>query len=454
MFNNINFKKHIIKNYKDDTELIKNINNLNKSYLLDLNKNNYDIIEDFVYNLSFFYIEDLKKDNNMNFYVEFSFLCDAVLNFQDQYFKEDKIKINPLICSYTFLNKSTIPLIITNLDFEKYKYKEFNDENELLLIFPNKFEHISFVGNLYHGFKNIFDVITGLPFVLKINIYNKQPNNIDYYNSSLNTNIKTINPYIDNNCNLYHTELILDTQNINKSFMDNILYENNIKFVNLTDIFLNYDKYIPITNHLKKNNLKLTLPLDFILHEFNYLFILKSQNIPLNQTEYFLSLTNKHGYIMYDVLDCIMNKTIKNTNIFYKEYIYNNFYSDFICDWFIKEINNYNKNLTFIDISQIPYLFRFCIFSFDKIFKFINKTYNLNKINIDIKNIQIIKKDTSQVDNYNNKTFLKAIIPLSKTKDYNCGDLIISNNIFNNIIMDNMEENNYILVYYLDLLYK
>jgi hypothetical protein len=455
MINNINFNKCIL-NYKDNIEVIKTINNLKKPYLLELNKNNYDLLEEFVYNLSLSNIQNLEKDNLENFYIEFS--NEVLFDFKDQYFKEDKVKIYPLVCSYTFLNKSTTPLIITNIDFEKYKYKEFDEENELLLAFPNELQHISFNGNLYHGFKNVFNIKTNLPLVLKINIYDKKPNNVDYYISISDemrekNNLKFINE-------LYHTELILDTKIINKTFMENILYEKNTNFTDFTDFFINYEKYIPVTNHLnQKNSKKYTIPIEVILYEYNYLFVLKSQNTPLNQTEYFSSLIDKYGYIMYDILDCYKNKTISNTNRFYKEYNCENFYSDYICEWLIKEVNIHNKTFTFLNIENIPYLFRFCIIGFETIMKIVKKTYNLNEMNINIKNIQIIKNNKNYIHDFDIKSFFKVIIPLSNTKDYKKGNLIISNNMFHNSEKDIseediLEEENYILVYYLDFAYK
>jgi len=450
MISSINFNKHIINYNNNNTNLLEIIKNLKGSYLLELNKNNYDLLEEFVYTLSLFDIQNLKKDNLENFYVEFS--SDVLFDFSDKYFKDDKIKINPLICSYTFLNKSITPLIITTIDFEKYKYKEFNDENELLFVFPNELEHISFNGNLYHGFKNIFDIKTNLPFILKINIYDKKPTNIDYYTALSDdiskNNIKLISKP-------YHAELILDTKTINGTFMENILYEKNENLFDLKDYFLNYEKYIPITDHLqKKNILKLNLPIEVIMYEFNHLFILKSQNTPLNQTEYFSSLIIKYGYIMYDILDCYENKSISNTNTFYKEYNYDNFFSDYICEWIINETIIYNKTFTFVNLEKIPHLFRFCIKGFEEIMKILLKTYNLNGMPIDIKNVQIIKNYKENINTFNVNTFLKVMIPLSNTTNYKKGNLIISNNYSNNTKKELLEEENYILVYYLDLIYK
>ena len=171
---------------------------------------------------------------------------------------------------------------------------------------------------------------------------------------------------------MYHTELILNTQLINKAFMENMLYKQNTKFVDLKDVFLNYDKYIPITNHLQRVQKKLPfqIPLEIILYDFNYLFVLRSQSIPLNQTDYFLSLVNKFGYIMYDVLDCYIHNTTNITNIFVKEHVYPNFYSNPICQWIIKEANIHNKKMVILNVDQIPHLFRFCISGFQQIMQF------------------------------------------------------------------------------------
>ena len=465
MINNSNFLKWNISNCKNEEDIIDIITKLQMSYLLKVKDyTNYDMLEQFVFNLSRFHLDRLDKKNYQDFYVEFSNEC--IFLVKDDYFKEDKLRINPIVSSYTFFNKSITPLAITNIDFEKYKYKEFTDENELILVFPNKMEHVSFNGNLYHGFKRVFDKPTESSILLKINIYDKKPTNIEYYESlslsSTSTNIENIknNLKIDFNLELYHTELILDTTIINKNFMENMLYEKNSEFVNLTDFFLHYEKYIPITNHLQKikKPSKYTLPIEANLYEFNYLFVLKSYHTPLNQTDYFLTLINKYGYIMYDILDCYINNTIVNTNKFYKKHIFSNFYSEYICEWIIKEINIHSKNFTVINIEKIPYLFRFFILGVPVIMNFIKKMYDLNDININIITAQIIKENKEYTHEFNEKSLLKVIIPLNDYKevlnnDYKTGDLIVSNNILRSVNNKIIEGEKITLVYYLDFIY-
>jgi hypothetical protein len=450
MISNINFNKWKINNLSDEENLIKHVSNLEKPYLLDLNKkDNFNLLEQFVYRLASLNIDNLKDNINKELYIEFS--NEGSFEFKDQYFKEDKIRTTSLFSSYMFLTKTSTPLIITNIDFEKYKYKNFNDENEFLIVFPDKLNHVSFNGKFYHGFKDILNEKRELPVVLKINVYDKKPNSTDYYNYIPENVINEIN--FDLISEMYHTELLLDTKCINRKFMENILYEKNKNCIDLKEIFLNFEKYLPIENYNHKTSLKFKIPIEFVLHEFNYLFVLKSYNIPLNQKDYFLTLINKFGYIMHDILDCNNNNKIKNTNCFYKEKIHECFYPNYVCQWIINEIKNPIKNINIINVEQFPYLFKFCILSFEQIIIFINKMYNLNGINIDILGLQIIKENENYSHNFDIKSMLKVRIPLSDINTYKQGDLIVSNNILQYTNNSTIEGDKFTLVFYLNFVF-
>lgn len=456
MISNINFKKWIINNLNDEENLIECVSNLEKPYLLDFkNIDKFNLFEQFVYNLALLNIDNLK--NNTDLYIEFS--NERLLDFKDQYFKEDKIRTTSLVCSYTFLTKTSTPLIITNIDLEKYKYKNFNDENDLLVVFPNKLNHISFNGKFYHGFKDIFNGNIELPLVLKINIYDKKPNSSIYYNSLSDNVINKI--HFDLIYEMHHAELILNTNFINRKFMENILYEKNKSSIDLKDIFFNFENYLPIENCYHKKSLKLNVPMEFVLYEFNYLFVLKSYNVPINQKEYFESLINKFGFVMYDVLDCHNINKIKDTNCFYKEKNQKEFYPNYVCQWITNEIQVPIKNVNYINVEHFPYLFKFCMLSFEQIIIFINKMYNLNDMNIDVVGLQIIKENEKYIHDFDVKSFLKVCIPLSNINTYKCeskhihnqGDLIVSNNILKDTNNAIKEGEKFTLVFYLNFIF-
>lgn len=436
MIKNTKFNKRSLINLSENhiLDITDKIYNLNTNYLLDLNNSTKSLLEEFVINLANHQL--LTFDSSLNLkdvYIEFSNECRTKI--QDEHYKESGIKITPMICSYTFFNKSLVPLIITNIDFDKYKYKSFNDENDLILVFPNEFDHIFFEGNLYQGFQSIFNKETENPLALKINIYKKLPNGVEYYKSSNTTEMdETQNLLkIEFKSQQYHAEFVIDTTLINRKFMENVLYNKQPEFVDLSEVFLNYEKNIIIeaSYHLQKNRneRQFTLPIEVVLFDYDFLFVIKSQKTPFLQTTFFLQLIDKYGYVVYDILD-IYKQTISKTNRFYKEIIKKHFFSEYVCNWIISEINMINnESNVIIEIDKIPHLFRFLMNHFQQIIDFVISAYDLNGININITNILIAKNNTEYLYNLDKRHVLTVIVPLLKFDKYNAGDFIIFNTI-------------------------
>jgi len=505
MLDKIGFEQNkVTYNINDkNNNLINKITNIDKPYLLDITKCDYDELEYIVYNLAQYHISKLDKKYE-NYYIEFS--NNISNNCHINLFKKNKTTYLPLITSYTFFNDNLSPIIITNIDTENYKYKEFNDENELMFVFPSKLTNIAFNGKYYHMLSKMFTsnslYLDVEPVILKLNVYTDVPNNTEYY---LNTNtieitfkkittsiVNTIdisnnvfnNSLSENNNytkNEYYGKLLLDTKIINKTFIENMLYFNKYNFHKLETIFLNYANYLYVNGlniKLKNNgdvlNVNLQETIIDILEKFNYTFILKSQNNILNQTKHFTELSNKYGYdLMYDILHCytcngIINKDdITIQNRFYGNKINSQFYTSEMCNWICNEISYHkNNNNTIINIENIPYMFRFFINDFNRINSYLQKTYDLNDIKFNILKILVSKENIIDEHISNEKSFFKVKIflnnssPIDENKNkkstFNIGDCVISCNLSqdtNNIDINISSENNYILVFLLDLMY-
>jgi hypothetical protein len=435
MIHATNFKKWNIQNAVDIEPVLNELRNLPEAYLLNFENESALPLEMIARKLARFQIEQLDDYENREFYVEFSNECRNKI--QDEHCKEDTSRINPLICSYTFFNNSSIPLFITNIDFEKYKYKQFTDENDFIMAFPNKLDHVSFNGNLYHGFKPVFNKDTESPIALKINIYDKKPSKLEYYMSSdAHTNVSDYEFAFKSD--LYHGEFITDTTHINRKFMENMLYEKTSILVDFTEMFLrNEDNIRFATNHLRLKPQEdfLKLPVEVTMFEFNFLFVLKSQKQPFMQTKYFLSLIEKYGYVMYDILDCYKQNIMK-TNRLHKECKYEHFYSEQVCEWIVNEMKLVDSKASKFNVEKVPHLFRFVIGGIKPMMDFVTKSYHLTNMTMNLTNLQIIKESKDYVHEYDNSHIFTMRIPLSntvvnkqdiETKHTSLGDMIISN---------------------------
>ena len=427
------------------------VQNLDASHLLDVHNPTKSLLEEFVFNLAQNQLSHYDVSLNIaDMCIEFSNECRPKL--QDEHYKNGSSRINPLVCSYTFFNRSLTPVFITNLDFEKYKYKEFTDENDIILAFPSELVQISFNGNLYHGFQPVFKNETGALIALKINIYDKLRENLEYYSCPRDAVAEDLQ--ITFKENLYHAELIVDTTLLNRKFLENLLYNKTPTFADFTQLFLNHENNITIelASHLykKPDELALALPVEITLFDYDNLFIISSQKTPLRQTKYFLQLIKKHGYVMYDVLDYYKCE-ISNTNRFYKERKLCGFFSDSVCSWITGEMATFNKSTTALNIEQIPHLLRFMLTHFSQIIEFVTNAYGLIDMNINITQIQIIKDANTNAYSNDKRHTLKVVIPLVKNEKYNAGDLIISS-------LNNPEESgaelNTRIIFYLDFVFE
>ena len=125
-----------------DNELFKeidlNLDNNRGISLLDMNKSTYSILEKYVYDIAMFHIKRLQNcENNIsdnevlkeNYYVEFwvkaKYETSTLHVDCDEYLRKNQLEYNyPVLSSVTYLNDSNIPTVITNIDMDRYMYKE------------------------------------------------------------------------------------------------------------------------------------------------------------------------------------------------------------------------------------------------------------------------------------------------------------------------------------------
>ena len=157
----------------------------NGTFLLDINKNNFNVIEKFVYDITLFHLKRLGKSINgdKKYYSEFWW---RTLNIDKEQiiahifhrdkdeacFLQDNKLIHPLLSTVTYFDDSKIPTII------------INETNKILLSFPLNNKHLSFNSECYHGVVKVFDHIkeNELRKTLMINIWEEHiPKNVGFF---------------------------------------------------------------------------------------------------------------------------------------------------------------------------------------------------------------------------------------------------------------------------------
>ena len=475
------------------TNYLKNINE-NKTYLLDISKNEFCLIEKYIYDISCFHFKMLGLDINKNYIVfelkntiEFPDSNNINIDVKNQFtIENNENKYCELLLSCeSYFNNSIYPTIITEIDLENYKYKEFDKKNKLQFIFPEDNKHITFDGSSFHGVLKITELGEQKDnnyLSITINLLGDKPNNITYFSNNDNDNERTmyfkelsIINVKDNNTNLktiHKKERLFDY-----NFYENIFYNNKGK-IELPSIVIQ-----EIKNNLNKeiNNNNVSV--------YNYIF---TDNYDENTVDLVknkqIELINKQIVTMRKI-DC--NKDNVNnfllSNRFIQRFTYKNIFSKNVCEWIINESELYantnngwnrKKNETnetskltqYLEADKLKSIFGFILFSFNDIFNKVKKSYCLTEnITFNINDIFIIKNEKNMSNAIKETTqtnFFTMYILLSNplvfkgggyyfddgiTEYLNQGDLIVHSNKVKNSELEIYDGKKYVLVAHIDL---
>lgn len=154
-------KSQYLKNIYD------NINSSSISYILNTDKELFNIVEKLIYTLALFHIKKLGKTfDSKKFYIEFWWKNDVVndnIIVHDFHIDKDENALKkyqklfvPILSTVTYLNDSKCPTIIYNGEIRN---KENIKDNDLIISLPRELKHISFDGLNPHGAFKIFDNI-------------------------------------------------------------------------------------------------------------------------------------------------------------------------------------------------------------------------------------------------------------------------------------------------------
>lgn len=304
-----------------------------------------------------------------------------------------KNQISSLLLIMKPMTNKVSRLLFTDIDFEQYKYKEFNNDSYFHIIKPNDYYIIDY------DFTKCF-ITFGEMNYLKIDIYDSGEK-IDIYDSGEKIDI------------LYSNNLINEEYKINPEvkivsldFLNDLLYKNN-EIIN--DIVSNF---VVFTNY-KENTYK--------------------------------HLLEHYGNIIDDIKNVLVNDIIlKPDNRFYKKYIYPTFLSKDICYWIINESENKSKqiggwvmNETYTNYKMImsldilPSILNFMMFKLHYFMNHIKEHYSMNLIDINVHEIFVVKYMEQEKDNSlsftNDKLFLTMNIQLNDIVDFDGGCIMFEN---------------------------
>ena len=413
--------KHPYKNEMLDI-IDKNVNHSTR--LLDLSKEKYSLLEKIVYDTALFHFTRLNIDITNNHYVEFwcknKFDTNVLHVDCDEYEKKTSLNyIYPLLSCVTYFNENPCPTIITNIDLDDYKYKEFEKQTDLFLSMPKTNKQITFDGHYFHG-STLFtkDDAHKSRYIIAINLWDKKPINVDYY-SAEETNF--------DNFGKSEAQFTLELQ------------ENNTSVINVSKNILNYNFYEDILYN--KNELacsmfhKLISEISLEQNSSSYRFILDNT---LEKKELELKLKNAYGDIINDI-NQIMNETIQlKYNRFLQRFQYTQVYTPDICRFIINECEKYAQNnggwttkrhhnypTTDLPVEKIVTIFGIILETMKTIVAKIKKSYCLDdKIIVNFRDLFVVKyTDNAQnhLDMHHDGSFLSFNILLSDQNDFEGG---------------------------------
>ena len=422
--------------------------------LLDLTKSSYSLIEKYVYDIVAFHFARLNISDTENHFVEF--WCKSKFDTHtlhldcDEKLKKTKGEYeHPLLSCVTYLNDApNSPTIITNVDLECYKYKEFEEQTEIVLSLPVRNKQITFDGHYYHGSTTLAEVDvqetdesdesdeSDERYILAINLWNKKPIGVEYYvptAAAIATAIASTGTTFQNDVSLITISAMTDS---------------NIGSINVSNDVINYNLFNDILYNKKKE----------ACHVFNKLiqkYRLDNTDKDENNTKYIttfrfsldnsikekekqVELKNKYGDIMDD-FKAIMDKTIDlKYNRFLQRFTYPNIYSSDVCNYIIGECERYaSKNggwtvdrhtkypTTDLPVDKIPSIFGLILETLKTIAGRVSASYGLDdKMIINIKDLFVVKYSDdaqNQLEMHCDGSFLSFSLLLNDASEFEGG---------------------------------
>ena len=401
--------------------------NCNETKLLDMNKSNYSILEKYVYDIAVFHAKRLsiKEEYFVEFWIKKKYHTHILHVDCDEQLKTEQLEYRfPLLSIVNYLNDSTIPTVISNIDIDRFMYKEFEKDIGLFFSFPRKQKQITFNGKYYHGAALLNENQDEDRYIIAVNIWEKTPPaNIEYFNNTCKE-VKLMNM----NKPLFHIELDEDQENtnilsvgLNKDIMNYKLFE---------DILYNNDQnfFTMFRDIIKYNESR-----DSSIHNYKYFL---DETIEIRKME--IQLKTKYGNIVEDVKVLMEETNTIKYNRFLQRFIYPKIFCPNVCSWIIKECEKHaelnggwtkkrhlNYPTTDLPVESVKSINVFIFESLKMITEKIKKSYGLlDEIMIDYVDLFIVKykyDDQNFLEIHKDGSFLSFNILLSEPTDFEGG---------------------------------
>jgi len=433
-------------------EINKYLNNIeSECFFIESNKKCYNIFEKYIYDLVSYHCSRLNINMN-EIFIQYSIQKGTFHTLNMLIDREniictcpDKKNPDPIFTIINFLNEEPSPIIVLDVNKDKYMYKKFNDIDTVSIMTINKNDHIVTDKFLFYGLPNQY------LSTLKIFIYRENICKI-IYKPNVNNNCDY------NECSLFKIFPIDKTdfyKDINQSLLNTDLIEELIYGV----------KYNKFSDFMKLYNSE-----DTIIFKINKeLYKIEEKN----------QLYLKYGNIIKHIYEINEDK-INNDNRFLQRCIHRLIYSEYMCKWICKEIdnlkstssssiwknkNNNNNTIDDILIESNSNLFRFVIGTMDLIIPTIRVFYNIDdNLELNITEFSVVKYNCDISKNYSefkkSKNFLNIYILLNDVSNCEGAEIVFSDNLKSNLKCGDMivftKSNEYIItplkkgiVYYL-----
>lgn len=409
--------------------------------ILNSQKTEYDVLEMFVYNSVMFHLNRLGMKPIDEYIVEFwtkskvksmddcTSNCENVNNFHVDCDEALRVNYNtiksPCFSIVSYFSSNHLPVVLTNITHEEYKFKLFENKNQLHLVFPEKNKQIVFDGKYFHGVCDMFNEITTVTdrYMIAINVWEHELINQSHYCShNAITFPKDSVPPLFQFTEIPDTFVTVEYENIlDFDFYNNLLYNPDLK---LSD-------YIPSAS------LKNTVD---ELDVFKKNICVRKSLPKLDDSLCTQSNTSLTKHIIE-----VMNVTMNYTNRFLQRFKMPTVYNRSVCNWIIDEackvgnergwttLRHDKYPTTDLPVEQIPSIFNFVVSSLAEIFTEINDVYCLNnQIQFNIKDLFIVKYEEDAQNELNEHTdgsFFTANILLSDPADFVGGGTLFEDGI-------------------------
>lgn len=423
-----------------ENNYIRSYDNKLPLFILDNYRDKLNILEKIVYDSAIFHLSRMNIEFNKDEHIveywckkDNSEICNFHFDKDENLYNSYGIFSGPLFSCITYLSDGFDSTLISEMNYDTYKYKKFDTQNKLYLSFPKKNIQITFDGTKSHGVVNIFDELENMRsdrHILVFNVWNKRINNFLYfpYSEEDNDELFDINneKIINIEKNKNEHIKIRNNEIFNDVFYNSLFYKKNKREAyKLREIIFNKSKdYIN----------------DILIHE---------------KTIYEIYSLNKGDYynekLQLDINEVESEKLSINNRFLQRFIERNNIFTSSTCNWFINNIEKYitdnNKwqinrheryETTDIPIKDIDILNNYLQFHINSIFDKIRDFYNLNKNDaiFSIKDAFIVKycnNSQKSLDFHKDGSFISINIMLSDKKSYRDGGTMFEDGLVNKL---------------------